>query len=76
MTWRRNLVIAAFAIIVAFNALGIVGFVTADELGGFAIIGAQLACLLIPVPMLIIAFVDWIAEQASQRRPGRAEQHD
>lgn len=51
--------------------LGVVGFVTADEPGGFAIIFAFIACLILPVPMLLISFVYWLVEYGKAQRRSR-----
>ena len=67
MTARRKVIIAAFILIGVLLALGVVGFVTADQLGGFAIIAALVACLAIPVPMLLFTFAHWAVEQSRTR---------
>lgn len=68
MTARRKVVIAGFVLIAVFLALGVVGFVTADQLGFFAILAALVACLAIPLPMLLISFAYWAVDQSRARK--------
>jgi len=68
MKMRRRAVITAFVIAGVFILLGIIGIVTADQLGGFALIAAGLACLAIPGPILLIAFISWLVEYNAQQR--------
>jgi hypothetical protein len=68
----RFLAIAGGVITGVLFILGIVGFVTAEELGGFALIIAGAAWLVLGAPLLLAALIGRVADEyhEGRRRPG------